>query len=162
MLSRPMIVSISKTWWTRLWSLKTKEESWSIKGRCSALDLRGATREFVLVLSRRNLTSAQVSRLDSLECKLWVKDFRLHIVRFNTLVFNLLTLHRHHCKGTVMHRILVLWDHATVKVRLGTMLIGVPGSRQIRLQHQAQIRTSTAMLTTVQPLQQGKIKLVLA
>jgi hypothetical protein len=60
-----------------------------------------------------------------------------------------------------MHRILVLWDRATVVVRLGTMLIGVLGSRQIRLQHQAQIRASTAMLTTVQPLQQGRIKHVL-
>jgi hypothetical protein len=33
-------------------------------------------------------------------------------------------------------------------VKLGTMLIGAPGSRQIILQLQAQIRTSTAMLTT--------------
>jgi hypothetical protein len=60
-----------------------------------------------------------------------------------------------------MHRILVLWDHAIVMAILGTMLIGVPGSRQIRLQHQAQIRTLTAMLTIVQPLQQGRIKLML-
>jgi hypothetical protein len=141
--------------------LKSEEESWSVKGRCSALDLRGATREFVLVLPRMDLTSAQVSRLDSAECKLCFKDFRLRSVRFNALVFSLLALHHHHHKGTVMHRILVLWDCATVVVRLGTMLTGVPGSRQIRLQHQAQIKTSTAMLTTVQPLQQGRIKLML-
>jgi hypothetical protein len=46
----------------------------------------------------------------------------------------------------------MLWDHATVLVRLGTKLIGVQGSRQIRLQLQEQIRTSTAMLTSVQQL----------
>jgi hypothetical protein len=54
---------------------------------------------------------------------------------------------------------MVLWDRATVVVRLGTMLIGVLGSRQIRLQLQAQIITSTAILTTAQPLQQGRTKL---
>jgi hypothetical protein len=43
MLSRPVILSIFKTWWKMLYSLKTEEESWSGKGRCSALDLRGAT-----------------------------------------------------------------------------------------------------------------------
>jgi hypothetical protein len=142
--------------------LKTKEESWSVKGRCSALDLRGATQEFMLVLPRRDLTSTQVSRVGSRECKLQVKDFILRNSRFNAPFFSLLALHHHHHKGTIMHIILVLWDCATVVVRLGTMLIGVPGSRKIRLQHQEQIRTSTAMLTTVQPLQQGRIKLVLA
>jgi hypothetical protein len=54
-----------------------------------------------------------------------------------------------------------LWDHAIVDVRLGTTLTGVQGSRPIRLHLQAQIRISTTMLTTVQPLQQGRIKLVL-
>jgi hypothetical protein len=142
--------------------LKTEEESWSGKGRCSALDLRGATRGFVLVLPHRDLISAHVSRLDSPECKLWVKDSRLRNVRFNTLVFSLLSLHRCHHKEIVMHKILVLWDRATVVVRLGTMLISVPGRRQIRLQHQAQILTSTVMLTIVQPLRQGRIKFVLA
>jgi hypothetical protein len=115
----------------------------------------------VLVLPRRDIISTQVSRLDSLECKLWVKDARLRNVGFNALIFSLLALHRHHHKETVMHKILVLWDRATVVVRLGTMLIGVPGSKQIRLQLQAQIRTSIVMLTTVQPLQQGRIKLML-
>jgi hypothetical protein len=60
-----------------------------------------------------------------------------------------------------MHRILVLWDRATIVVRVGTMLIGVPGSRHIRLQLQAEVKTSTAMLTAVQPLRQGRIKLML-
>jgi hypothetical protein len=100
-------------------------------------------------------------QLGSPECKLWVKDFILLNVRFNAPTSRLLALHSRHHKEIVMHRTLVLWDCATVVVRLGTMLIGVLGSRQIRLQLQAQIRTSTAMLTTVQPLQQGRIKLVL-
>jgi hypothetical protein len=113
--------------------LKTEEESWSVKGKCSALDLRGARREFVLVLPCRDLTSAQVCRFDSPECKLWVKDFRLRSVRFNALVFSRLALHRCHRKGIVTHKILMLWDRATVVVKLGTMIIGVPGSRQIRL-----------------------------
>jgi hypothetical protein len=60
-----------------------------------------------------------------------------------------------------MHRILMLWDHAIVVVRVGTTLIGVQGSKQIRLQPQAQIRTSTAMPITVHLLRQGRIKLVL-
>jgi hypothetical protein len=88
----------------------------------------------MLVLPRRDLITAQVSRLDSLEYKLWVKDARLHSVRLNALIFILLALHHCHRKETVMHKILVLWDCATVVVRLGTMLIGVPGSKQIRFQ----------------------------
>jgi hypothetical protein len=87
----------------------------------------------VLVLPRRDLISTQVSRLDSAECKLWVKDFKLSSNRFNAPTCRLLTLHYRHCKEIVMHIILVLWDRATVVVRLGTMLIDVPGSKQIRL-----------------------------
>jgi hypothetical protein len=87
----------------------------------------------MLVLPRRDLIFAQVSRLDSLECKLWVKDARLRSVRFNALIFTLLAQYHCHHKETVMHKILVLWDRDTVVVRLDTMLIGVPGSRQIRL-----------------------------
>jgi hypothetical protein len=60
-----------------------------------------------------------------------------------------------------MHRILVLWDHAIVAVRVGTTLMGVQGSRQIRLQPQAQIRASTAMPTIVHLLWRGRIKLML-
>jgi hypothetical protein len=40
---------------------------------------------------------------------------------------------------TPQPQILVLWDCATVVVRVGTTLIGVQGSRQIRLRPQAQI-----------------------
>jgi hypothetical protein len=94
--------------------LENEEESWSGKGRFDALDLRGATRGFVLVLPRRDLISAQVSRLDSAECKLWVKDIKLPSNRFNAPTSRLLALdHRHH-KETVLHKILVLWDCATV------------------------------------------------
>jgi hypothetical protein len=56
-----------------------------------------------------------------------------------------------------MHIILVLWDRATAVVRLGTMLIGVPGSRQIRLQYQAQIKTSTAIQNKT-PARQNKTR----
>jgi hypothetical protein len=90
----------------------------------------------MLVLPRRDLISTHVSILDSPECKLWVKDSRLHNIRFDALVFSLLALHRHHHKEIVMHRILVLWHRAIVVVRLVTMLIDVLGSRQIKLQHQ--------------------------
>jgi hypothetical protein len=69
MLSRPVILSIFKRWWTRLQSLKTEEESWSRKGRCSALVLRGATQGFVLVLPLRDVIYTQVSKLDSIKCK---------------------------------------------------------------------------------------------
>jgi hypothetical protein len=87
----------------------------------------------VLVLPHRDLLSNQVSILDSIECKLWVKDFKLPSDRLNAPTSRLLALHCRHHKETVMHKILVLWDHATVVVKLGTMLIGVPKSRQIRL-----------------------------
>jgi hypothetical protein len=132
--------------------LKTEEESCSGKGRCSALDLRGATRGSMLVLPCRDLISAQVSRLDSRECKLSVKDFNLLSGGFNAPTSRLLALHSSHRKEIGKYRILVLWDRATFVVRLGIILIGVLGSRQIRLQLQAQIRTSIAMLTIVQPL----------
>jgi hypothetical protein len=106
MLSRPVILSIFKTWWTRLYSLKPEDESWSGKGRCSALDLRGATRGSVLVLPCRDLLSAQVRRLDNPECKLWVKDFKVPDDIFNAPTSRLLALHHHHHKETVMHKIL--------------------------------------------------------
>jgi hypothetical protein len=66
-------------------------------------------------------------------CKLQHRDFKLSGDKLTTPIFSLLALHRRHRKETTMHIILVLWDHAIVVVRLGTMLIGVQGSRQIRL-----------------------------
>jgi hypothetical protein len=139
--------------------LKTEEELWNERERRSALDHKETTIDSVLVHHHKDLFSNLVSRVDSQECKLQVRDFKLLDDRFSAPTSNLLALHCRHLKGTTLHIILVLWDHAIVAIRVGTMLIGVQGSRQIRLQHQAQVRTSTAILTTVQPLQQGRIKL---
>jgi hypothetical protein len=141
--------------------LKTKEELWNERERCSTLDRKEATLDSVLVHHHKDLFSDLVSRVDSQECKLQVKDFKLLSDRFSAPTSNLLTLHRHHRIGTIMHKILVLWDCATVVVRVGITLIGVQGSRQIRLQPQAQISTSTAIPTTVHLLRQGRTKLVL-
>jgi hypothetical protein len=141
--------------------LKTEEELWNEIERCSALGHKGATLDSVLVHHHKDLFSDLVSRVNSPECKLQVRDFKLLNDRFSFPTSNLLALHYRHLKGTTMHRILMLWDHAIVAVIVGTTLIGVQGSRQIRLQPQAQIRTSTAMPTTVHLLWQGRIKLML-
>jgi hypothetical protein len=85
--------------------MKTEEGSWSGKGRCSKLDLRGATQEFVLVLPCRDLISAQVSRLDITECGLWVKDVKLPSGKFNVPTSRLLALHRHHHRETMLGRV---------------------------------------------------------
>jgi hypothetical protein len=63
--------------------------------------------------------------VNSKGCKLQRRDSRLRSDKFSASTFSLLALHRRHYKGTTMHIILMLWDHATVVVRLGTMLIGV-------------------------------------
>jgi hypothetical protein len=70
-------------------------------------------------------------------CKLRHRDFRLLSVRFSAPISRLLALYHHHHKETTMHIILVLWDCATIMARLGTMLIGVPESRKIKLCLQA-------------------------
>jgi hypothetical protein len=85
--------------------LKTEEGLWREKGRCIALDLRGAIQEFMLVLPHRDLISTQVSRLDSTECKLWVKDFNLPSDKFSAPTSRLLALHRHHLKETMLDRV---------------------------------------------------------
>jgi hypothetical protein len=85
--------------------LKTEEGSWSEKGKYNTLGLRGATQEFVLVLSRRDLIFAQVSRLDNTECKLWVKDFKLPSDKFNAPTSRLLALHRHHLRETTLDKV---------------------------------------------------------
>jgi hypothetical protein len=85
--------------------LKVEEGSWSEKGRCSVLDLKGATQEFVWVLPRRGLIFAQVSRLDSIECKLWFKDFKLPSDKFNATTSRLLALHHHHLRETTLDRV---------------------------------------------------------
>jgi hypothetical protein len=113
--------------------LKPEEELWNERERCSALDHKGATLDFVLVHHHKDLFSDLVSRVDNTECKLHAKDFKLLNDRFSNPTSNLLAMHRRHLKGTTMDIILVLWDHAIVAVRVGTTLIGVQGSRQIRL-----------------------------
>jgi hypothetical protein len=87
----------------------------------------------MLVHHHKDLFFDLVSRVDSPECKLQVRDFKFLSDRFSAPTFNLLALHHRHLEGRAMHRILVLWDHAIVAVRVGTTLIGVKGSRQIRL-----------------------------
>jgi hypothetical protein len=141
--------------------LKTEEELWNERERCITLDCKEETLDSVLVHHHKDMFSDLVSRVDSPKCMLQVRDYKLLSDRFSTPTSNLLTLHCRHLKGIAMHRILVLWDHAIVAVRVGTALIGVQESRQIRLQPQAQIRTSTAMPTTLHLLRQGRIKLVL-
>jgi hypothetical protein len=140
--------------------MKTKEELWNERERCSALDHKEATLDSVLVHHHKDLCSVLGNRVDSQECNLQVKDFKLLSDRFSAPTSNLLARHHRHRRGTIMHKILVLWDHAIVVVRVGTMLIGVQGIRQIRLQPQTQIRTSTAMPTTVHLLQRTKLMLV--
>jgi hypothetical protein len=125
------------------------------------MERKEETLDSVLIHHHKDLLSVMCSILDSQECKLQVKDFKLLSDRFSTPISTLLTLHRRHRRGTIMHKVLVLWDRASVVVRVGTMLIGVQGSRQIRLQPQAQIRTSTTMPTTMHLLRQGRTKLVL-
>jgi hypothetical protein len=121
------------------------------------VELKEATRGSVMVLLLKDLSSILVSNKG---CKLQRKDFKLLSDRFNAPTFSLLALHLRHRKRTTMHKMLVCWDRAIVVVRMGTMLTGVQGSSQIRLQLLAQTRTSTAVSTIVQLLQQGKIKLV--
>jgi hypothetical protein len=113
--------------------LKTEEELWNERERCSTLDHKRATLNSMLVHHHKGLFSDLLSRVDNPECKLQVRDFNLLSDRFSAPTSNLLALHCRHLKGTIMHRILVLWDDAIVAVRMGTMLIGVQGSRQIIL-----------------------------
>jgi hypothetical protein len=117
--------------------LETEEELWNEIERCSAPDHKEATLESVLVHHHKDQFSDLVSRVDSPECQLQDRDFKLLSDRFSGPTSNLLALHRRHLKGTAMHRILVLWDYAIVVVRVGTTLIDVQGSRQITLQPQA-------------------------
>jgi hypothetical protein len=141
--------------------LRTEEELLNERERCGALDHKEATLDSVLVHHHEDLCSVRCTKVDSQECKLQVKDFKLLSDRFSAPTSNLLDLHHRHRRGTIMHKTLVLWDYASVVVRLGTTLIGVQGSQQIRRQPQAQIKTSITMPTTVHLLQQGRTKLVL-
>jgi hypothetical protein len=102
--------------------LKIEEESWSTRGRCSALELKVATTSSIMVLPLKDLSFVLVS---SKGCKVQRRDFKLHSDRFSALTFSLLALHHHRHNETTMHRILVLWDRATIALRMGTMLTGV-------------------------------------
>jgi hypothetical protein len=105
--------------------LKTEEELWNERERCSVLDHKEATLDSILVHYDKDLCSVLGSRVDSQECKLQVKDFKLLSDTFSAPTSNLPALHRRHHRGTIMHKILVLWDRATVVVKVGTTLIGV-------------------------------------
>jgi hypothetical protein len=105
--------------------LKTEEELWNERERCSALDHKGAILDSMLVHHHKDLFFDLVSKVDSPECNLQVRDFNLLNDRSSAPTSNLLALHHRHLKGIAMHRILVLWDHAMVAVRVGTTLIGV-------------------------------------
>jgi hypothetical protein len=105
--------------------LKTEEELCNERERCSALDHKEATLDSVLDHHHKDMFSDLASRVDNQECNLQVKDFKLLNDKFSAPTSNLLALHRRHRRGIIMHKILVLWDHATVVVRVGTTLIGV-------------------------------------
>jgi hypothetical protein len=88
--------------------LKTEEELWNERERCSALDHKEATLDSVLVHHHKDLFFDLVSRVDNQECKLQVKDFKLFSDRFSAPTSNILALHHRHRRGTIMHKILVL------------------------------------------------------
>jgi hypothetical protein len=121
-LAYALILTIFKTWWTRLYSLKIEGQLWSARGRCNTLEPKEATRSFMMVLLLKDPSFVLVN---SKGCRLQHRDSRLPSIIYSTPTFSLLALHHRHYKGTTIHRILELWDHATVVVRLGTMLIGV-------------------------------------
>jgi hypothetical protein len=142
--------------------LKTEGELWNERERCSALDCKEATLGSVLVHCHEDMCSILCSRVHNQECKLRAKYFkRPRNDKFSAPNSSLLILHRRHRRGAIMYKTLVLWDHVSVVVRVGTTLIGVQGSRPFRCQPQAQIRTSIAVPTTMHLLWQGRTKLVL-
>jgi hypothetical protein len=141
--------------------MKIEGELCNERERCSTLDRKEATLGSVLFHHHKELCSVLCSRVDRQECKLRAKDFKRLNDRFSAPTSNLLVLHRRHRRGAIMHKTLVLWDRVSVVVRVGTTLIGVQGSRQFRRQPQAQIRTSTAVPTTMHLLLQGRTKLML-
>jgi hypothetical protein len=141
--------------------LKTEGELWNERERCSALDRKEATLGSMLVHHHEDLCSVLCSRVDSQECKLRAKDFKRLNDRFSPPTSNLLVPHRRQRSGAIMRKTLLLWDRVLVVVRVDTTLIGVQESRQFRCQPQAQIRTSTAVPTTMHLIRQGRTKLVL-
>jgi hypothetical protein len=114
--------------------LKTEEELWNKRERCSALDHKEATLDSVLVHHHKDLFFDLVSRVDNRECKLQVKDFRLHNGRFNATTSSLLALHHHHIGETMLDRVLWHEDPISTVGRMGISLTGVCRSSRTRMQ----------------------------
>jgi hypothetical protein len=100
--------------------------------RCSALDCKEAILGSMLVHRHEDLCFVLCSRVHSPECKLGAKDFKRLNVRFSAPTSSLLVSHHRHRRGAIMHKTPVLWDRVSVMVRVGTTLIGVQGSQQLR------------------------------
>jgi hypothetical protein len=130
---KPVTSSIFKTWLTRHWSLKIEEELWNERERCSALDHKETTLDSVLVHHHKDLFSDLVSRVDSQECKLQVKDFRLHNGRFSA-TSGLHALHCHHLRETMLDRVPWHGDLVSTVGRMGISLTGVRRSSRTRVQ----------------------------
>jgi hypothetical protein len=105
--------------------LKTEEELWNKRERCNALDRKEAALDSVLVHHHKDLFSDLVTIVDSRECKLQVKDFRLHNGRFNTTTSSLLALHHHHLRETTLDRVPWHGDPVSTVGRMGISLTGV-------------------------------------
>jgi hypothetical protein len=105
--------------------LKIEEELWNERERCSALDHKEVTLDFVLVHHHKDLFSDLVSRVDSRECKLQVKDFRLHNDKFSATTSSLLALQHHHLRETTLDGVLWHGDPVSTVGRMGISLTGV-------------------------------------
>jgi hypothetical protein len=114
--------------------LKTEEELWNETERCSALDHKEATLDSVLVHHHKDLFSDLVSGVDSQECKLQVKDFRLRNSRFSATTSSLLTPHRHHLRETMLDKVPWHGDPVSTVGRVGISLTGVRRSSRAQIQ----------------------------
>jgi hypothetical protein len=113
--------------------MKTEEELWNKRKRCGALDHKEATLDSMLVHHHKDLLSDLVSRVDSRECKLQVKDFRLDNGKFSATTSSLLTLHCHHLRETMLDRVPWHEDPVSTVGRMGILLTGVRRSSQTRV-----------------------------
>jgi hypothetical protein len=114
--------------------LKTEEELWNERERCSALDHKEATLDSMLVHHYKDLFSDLVSRVDSRECKLQVKDSRLRNGRFNATTSSLLALHHHYLRETMLDRVPWHRDPISTMGRMGISLRGVRRSSLTQMQ----------------------------
>jgi hypothetical protein len=111
--------------------LKTEEELWNERERCNTLYRKEATLDSVLVHHHKDLFSDLVSRVDSQEWKLQVKDFRLRNGRFNPTTSCLLALHHHHLRETTLDRVPWHGDPVSTVGRTGISLTGVRRSSRV-------------------------------